>query len=130
MHGLKSIMPLLQWPGAAEGRGDVQLAPSHHGDDSFPDRPVVTEASLQSDIFLNKGIEAEVERLWSPSHLADPPGRTHDLDSDLESGRRSRGINHAITAQTIPFPGPVLHSLGEGDTAIFLCDPEARGVRG
>ena len=54
VHGFEGGVPLLQRPGAAEGRGDIDLTAGHHGDDGFPDGPVVTEAALQGDILLDQ----------------------------------------------------------------------------
>ena len=98
VHGFEGAAPLFEGPDPAECRSDIELATGHHGDDRFPHGPVVTKAALKSDVFLNEGVEAEVQGLRAPAHLADPTRWTHDLNGSLQGSRSSRCINHSIAA--------------------------------
>ena len=71
LHVLKTILPIRQASNAADDEVEVDLAGRDHLNDALPDRPVVGEASLHGDCFLNHGVEIEAQRLRSPAHFDD-----------------------------------------------------------
>ena len=91
VHRLKRLVPLFQRPGAADDRGDVQEAGGQQPQYALPDGPVVAEASLQRDVFLNQRIKVKTEGVAAPANLGDPARGADQIKCYFKRGADARG---------------------------------------
>ena len=121
-------MPVGESPDSSDDGADVELAAGEKSEDAFPDRPVVAEASLEGDVFLNQLIEIESERLWSPADLADPAGGADQTEGDFQSRTGSGGIDDAVASEAVAFHRPGSDVADDDFAAVALRDFEAVSI--
>src|SRR5690606_27659202 len=84
MHGLEGFAPLGQRPDPSHNGFHVQLSTGEQGNYPFPHGPVMTEASMKTDILLNQGIQGKRKGLRPPAHLGNEPAGPDQLQRDLQ----------------------------------------------
>lgn len=101
MHFIERLAPFGEGRNAIENEIELKLAAGEEREHFFPDRPVVGEATLQRDSFLHERVERKIQRLRSPSNFGDAPGRTDDIERQLQRSGDAGGVDDEIETVAI-----------------------------
>src|SRR5687768_12962366 len=130
MHRLECLVPLFQGPNAADDWPDIQTSAGEQPDDAFPDRPMMAEASLEPDVFLDERIERKTGRLRTPADLRDPARGPDRIERGLQSRRNARCINHPFDSETVTASRPGEWIAGDHGASVIFGFGEACSVAG
>jgi len=122
VHPVEGLVPVGQFPDAADDWPDVEPSGGQQRQHALPDRPVVRETPLEGDVLLDQRIEGKAQGLRSPADLADPTVGTDQVEGSLEGGGGARRVDDAIGPKSVALPGPRggvaderLAAIGVGD---------------
>src|SRR5690606_14428753 len=112
-HFAEGHFPFFQRPHPSNYVADIKATRSQQPDHFFPYRPVMTEATLNTYVFLYDGVQRKADRLWPPTHLNYLTVRSHPFDRTPQCIADPCGVYHAVCAHAVQFPRPSVCAIGE-----------------
>src|SRR5690554_6702061 len=97
MHFLKSLLPGSKRPYPPNYRLYIQGPAAQQGNNLFPDRPIVAEASLKRYILLYQLIQRKTTGLWSPTYFGDLAVGSYPVHGQFKGTTGTRCINYQIS---------------------------------
>jgi hypothetical protein len=147
MHSLEAFVPCSERRHAADEIANRKAPGRNQPDHALPHLPVVREAALQDDVFLDERVQAEAQGFPPPANSCDLARRPDSVDRELQGPSPSSAasapswransslgastgnpltircpapLSFAISAQHRPIgPGPITSTESPGRMRVF-----------
>jgi len=128
VHFFEGIVPFGDGPDAADDGFDIELPAAEQSDDALPDGPVVTEAALQGDVFLDQRIDVKTEWLRTPADFADPACGADNVECDFQCDASASGVDDTVATEAVALLSPGFGIADDDLAAVLFGDFQAVGV--